>query len=469
MTSENITRADSRPLGSSFRDPNGFLFTRDGVLYRQINQGYAENYTHLMESGLYEDLVDAGLLIPHQEVDVPAADPRAAWKVIRPEPVELISYPYEWSFSQLRAAALATISIQQRAMAYDLSLKDSSAYNIQLHNGRSTLIDTLSFEKYPEGKPWVAYRQFCQHFLAPLSLMALRDVRLQQLLRVYIDGIPLDLASKLLPARTRLSMPLLMHIHLHAASQQRFAGTAVKSERQISRMAFLGLIHSLETAVERLSWSPVGTEWSGYYADCQYSTEAAAHKQRLVGKFLDMAAPLIQPKTVWDLGANTGRYSRLASERGLFTAAFDIDPGAVERNFREVVEKEETHLLPLVLDLTNPSPALGWGGRERLSLMERGPAGAVLALALIHHLAISNNVPLERAALFFRQLSRWLAIELVPKSDPQVQRLLASREDIFPDYHPEAFEAVFQRYFKIRRKEIVEGTERVLYFMEAAD
>ncbi len=452
----------SYKLGASFRDPSGFLFTRDGVLYRQVNQIYRENYTRLMESGLYEGLVDAGLLVPHTEVEVDPAEPETAYRVIRPEPVPFISYPYEWSFSQYRDAALATLEIQKRAVAAGLSLKDASAYNIQFYQGRPCLIDTLSFEIYQEGQPWIAYRQFCQHFLAPLSLMAHKDVRLSQLMRVYIDGVPLDLASTLLPSRTRLSFPLLVHIHTHASSQQKHAGRAVAVKGQMSRVAFLGLIDNLESAVRGLRWSPGGTEWGDYYDDTNYSQAGMEHKEQLVAAFIEQAGPNL----VWDLGANTGRFSRQASERGIPTIAFDIDPSAVELGYREVVRRGEKNLLPLLLDLTNPSPDLGWHNRERSSLLARGPADLVMGLALIHHLAISNNVPLERLTDFFADAGRWLIIEFVPKEDSQVQRLLATRADIFPDYHVQSFEQVFARRFKLHRCEQIQDSQRRLYLME---
>ncbi len=217
---------------ASFRDPSGFLFSHEGVLYRQVNQAYAADFSRLMDSGLYDKLIKAGLLIPHFESDIKPPQPELAYKVIRPEGVPFISYPYEWSFGELKDAALATLSIQKRALKMGMTLKDASAYNIQFHQGRPVLIDTLSFEIYKEGEPWVAYRQFCQHFLAPLALMAYRDIRLSQLMRVYIDGIPLDLASELLPMRTRFNLGLATHIHLHASAQKRYADTAVSEARR---------------------------------------------------------------------------------------------------------------------------------------------------------------------------------------------------------------------------------------------
>lgn len=417
-----------------------------------------------MESGLYEKLVKAGLLISHVEVDQTLAESDGTYTVIQPERVPFISYPYEWSFGQLKDAALATLSIQRRAMKQDMSLKDASAYNIQFVRGRATLIDTLSFEMYREGQPWVAYRQFCQHFLAPLALMALCDVRLNQLLRVHIDGVPLDLASELLPSKTRFNFGLLTHIHLHAGAQKRYSGAEVKSRAgTMSRQAMTGLIDSLESTIKKLEWNPGGTEWGNYYDITNYSEAAFQHKKRLVGEW----AARVKPGLVWDLGANNGVFSRVAGESGAYVVSSDIDPAAVEQNYRQMKADKDENLLPLLLDLTNPSPAIGWANRERDSFTARGPVDMVLALALVHHLAISNNVPLPQLADFFSKLGKWLVIEFVPKSDSQTQKLLVSREDIFPDYTREEFEAAFRERFKIAEAENVNESERVLYLMES--
>jgi hypothetical protein len=455
-------------LSASFRDPSGFLFTEKGILYRQINRAYSNDYARLMDSGLYDKLVKAGLLIPHVEVDLRAERSRSAveaFKIIQPERVPFISYPYEWSFSQLKDAALATLSIQKRAMKLDMSLKDASAYNIQFMRGKAMLIDTLSFEIYKEGQPWVAYRQFCQHFLAPLALMAYRDVRLSQLLRVYIDGVPLDLASSLLPAKTKLNFGLLTHIHVHAGAQKRYSNKAVAPQKgalRVSKQALTGLIESLEGTIRKLTWKPAGTEWGDYYENTNYTDSAFEHKKQLVKEWSAEKKPAL----VWDLGGNTGVFSREAASSGAFTVSFDIDPAAVEQNYRTVKTKKEQNILPLVLDLTNPSPALGWDNSERDSFGARGPVDMALALAVIHHLAISNNVPLPQLANFFAGHCTWLVIEFVPKSDSQVQKLLSSREDIFPDYTRDGFEAAFSARFNIHKSESVRDSERTLYLME---
>ncbi|MCP4291949.1 MAG: class I SAM-dependent methyltransferase [bacterium] len=453
----------SKILSASFRDPSGFLFRHDGTLYRQVNKACANDFQFLYDSGLYERLVGKNLLIPHQEAALDLAMTDQAHCIIEPELVPFISYPYEWSFSQLKDAALTTLRIQKLALKKGMTLKDASAYNIQFQKGKPLIIDTLSFTAYNEGSPWVAYRQFCQHFLAPLALMSMKDIRLGALLRTGIDGVPLDLAATLLPMRTKLSPGLLMHLHAHASSQKKHEDRQESAQStKVSKKALLGIIDSLRSTIKKLEWKPSGTEWGAYYSDTNYSDVSLKLKRDLVKNLLAQT----DAQSVWDLGANNGFFSRVASEQGIPTVAFDIDPTAVENNWREVKEKGEENILPLLMDLTNPSPDLGWDHAERSSFLGRGPAEAVFALALIHHLAISNNVPLPLLAGFFAKAGQWLIIEFVPKSDSQVKRLLATREDVFPNYTKEGFEEAFGQKFEIVAAESIEGSERILYLLK---
>ncbi len=223
----------------------------------------------------------------------------------------------------------------------------------------------------------------------------------------------------------------------------------------------IGLLDSLTGAVRKLKWRAVGTEWAEYYTFTNYTDETFERKKTIVAEMLEIA----NPKEVWDLGANTGVFSRLASDRGIPTISFDVDPAAVEKNYLKIASGSDSCLLPLVIDLTNPSGDLGWANEERMSLVRRGPTDTVMALALLHHLGISNNVPLPRIARFFQNICKSLIIEFVPKEDSQVQKLLSSREDIFPDYNQIAFEQTFSRFFSIQIRRDIEGTKRTLYLM----
>jgi hypothetical protein len=457
----------ARPVGGSFRDPSGVVFVRDGRVHRQVNPVHAAAYDRLMQSGLYRALVDGGLLVAHDEVGLGLALTVPAYRVLRPVEIPFVSHPYEWCFGQLKAAALLTLEVMRTALAHDMILRDASAYNVQFVGPRPVFIDTLSFGLYREGDAWVGYRQFCEQFLAPLALIAYRDARLAQLLRVHLDGVPLDLASRLLPRRTRLRFSLLAHLHLHAASQRRWAAAGAARRprpRVVSRRGLHGLVDSLTAAVEHLAWRPRGSHWVDYDAAESYPPAALAHKRRIVSEMLDRMSS--GPRMVWDLGANTGAFARLATGRGMLAVAFDGDPAAVERGWREAEAAHDIRLLNLVQDLQNPSPSSGFDLDERASLASRGPADAVLALALVHHLAIAGNVPLDRLARFFARLGRALIVEFVPKDDSQVARLLATREDVFPDYHVAGFEAAFAGHFRVLERVEIPGSNRILYRME---
>jgi hypothetical protein len=344
-------------------------------------------------------------------------------------------------------------------------LKDASAYNVQFHRGKPILIDTLSFENYVEGKPWVAYKQFCEHFLAPLAVMALRDIRLSQLLKSNLDGLPLNLASALLPRSTFLKFGLLAHLHLHARSLKAYSERAIPSTsgRTVSRVALLGIVASLHKAIASLNWEPPKSQWVQYYSsEHSYSTEAMDEKKQFVEECLDE----IRPVSVVDLGANTGAFSRLAVQRGIETVSCDSDPGCVEISYRSARDNNEAQLLPLLTDLTNPTPAIGWDNRERLPLSGRVRGDIVLALALVHHLAVSNNVPLGSIATSFAKFGRYLIVEFVPKTDDMVRKMLSTREDIFSEYSREGFEKAFGAVFKIVRSRDLNNSFRTIYLME---
>lgn len=449
-------------LPSSFRDPNGFLYRYNGELCRQINKEYENDYDHLIDSGLYEDLIRRGLLIPHQEISPSDIFDERAYKHIKPETIGFISYPYEWCFSQLKDAALLTLKIQKIALKYGMSLKDASAYNVQFFKGKPVFIDTLSFECYTKGTPWIAYRQFCQHFFGPLVLMKYTDSRMNQLYKSNIDGIPLDLTSSLLPLKSWCNVPILLHIHLHAKSQKKYADTSVKiKSHDLNQNAIFGLVDNLYSSIDKIRWIPKESEWRNYYQDNSYNDASFEAKINIITHFFEE----IKPISVWDFGSNTGVFSRLASDRDVPTVSFDNDPECVEINYRDVINKNERFILPLLLDIANPSPGIGWENKERFSLVDRGPVDTILALAIIHHLSIGNNLPFEKVAHFLSRLCKNLIIEFIPKNDPQVQKLLLNRSDLFNDYSKMDFEKTFLKFFNITAVKKVGNTQRDLYLM----
>ncbi len=444
----------------SFRDPAGFVYTRDGVLYRQINRSFGSTWDAFVASGLHGDLVEKGLLIPIRNAELGHAASETAHLVVRPEPLSFISYPYEWCFSQLQDAALTTLEMMRLAMHQGFWLRDASAFNVQFPSGKPVLIDSLSFEAYREGSAWPAYGQFCRHFLAPLALASFIDLRLIGLTREHIDGVPLDLASRMLPGKTKLNPGLLAHLHMHAAAGVKSGGEdQAAPPRTIPKNAILGMIDSLDRVIKSLKAPTIPTTWGGYYGFTNYDESSFELKKAMVREVTES----VNPKTIWDLGANSGVFSEAVAGSGRQVVAWDGDPLAVEAAYTKWRKEKRGDLLPLLQDFTNPSPALGWAHNERQSMAQRGPADLTISLALIHHLAIGNNVPLPMIAAWLRSLGRFCLIEFVPKEDSQMKRMLSSREDIFDDYHEDGFLAAFREHFDLKERRPIEGTARTLF------
>jgi SAM-dependent methyltransferase len=452
----------------SYRDPSGFIFRRDGTLYRQVNSVFADDWAAFESSGLHAALIGEGILVADRPVSNDLAPEPDAVAVIQPDEIGFISYPFEWSFSQLKDAALLTLRAQAMAGERGMTLRDASAYNVQFRDGSPLLIDTLSFERAREGEPWKPYRQFCENFLAPLVLMVHRDGRLGQLLRTWIDGVPLDLASELLPRGTRFSPGLAAHIHLHSRAQRQHAGSAATSAEAktvtMSASRRLALLDHLRRTVEGLHLPAHGTEWADYADQTSYSAAGTASKEAIVRRLLDAVAAG-GGRRAWDVGANTGRYSAIAADAGFEVLALDVDWAAVERHYLALRAAGERRIIPLLADIADPSPAIGWANEERASLLDRANADVVVALALVHHLAIGRNVPLPMVASLLARLAPNLVVEWVPKEDPMVQRLLASREDVFGDYSAEGFRAAFTRNFEIVDEAPITDSGRILFRM----
>ena len=452
---------------SSFRDPSGHLFWEGDRLYRTVTDRYIDTYQALKRSGLLDILQAEKKIVEFKEHSANAfSQPHnGAVLILEPKILPFISYPYEWSFSQLKDAALLTLDLHIQALKNGFLLKDSSAYNIQFLRGKPIFIDHLSFDPAEKYDIWPAYGQFCRHFLAPLALMAKIDPGLNGLLKLHVDGIPLPLACKLLPMRKLLNFGFFIHLWAHAKFQKKYAdkGHVVKKMNKLSHRQMLDIAQSLTDTVTKLRWNPNGTEWIEYYDNTNYSDTAMRNKIDIVTDFVQKVSPI---STVWDFGGNTGDISRAIQTYADHIVCFDVDAAAVESNYLQVKKNKETKMLPLVMDFSNPSSDVGFASKERLSLNQRGKADLIMALALIHHLAISNNLPLNHVAKYLASLCRHLIIEFIPKEDSQVQRLLLSREDIFDDYTQDHFVGKFSSYFEIKCEERVRDSTRTLYLMK---
>lgn len=447
---------------SSFRDPDGFVYRQNDEIYRCVAPSYKENYDLLINSGLYDELVKKKHLVAANEV-APVAE--GAYKLLQVQKIDFISYPYEWCFSQYQDAALLTLKIEKQAILHNMSLKDASAYNIQFSDGKPIFIDTLSFEKLDEKSPWIAYKQFCQHFLAPLCLMSYKDVRLSSLMKQYIDGIPLDLAAKLLPVLIRPG--IWMNINLHAYFQNKYSDTKANPAQwqTMTKTKQIALIEGLYDLIAGLKKPVSHTEWENYYEDTNYTQTAFNAKISIIEEYM---GSLKNVKKIADFGANNGYFTRIALKdiKDAKAVAFDVDPQAVEKNYNFVKQNNETNLLPLVVDLLNPSSGIGWANGERDSISNRINADVVLALALIHHLCITSNIPFDYIASYFSALAPNLIIEFVPKEDTQVQKLLNSRKDIYSWYNKNNFEESFGHYYTIEKRRDIPESKRVLYLLK---
>lgn len=450
-------------LYASYRDPSGFMFRVNGIYYRQVNKLFKEDFDHFVSSGCYEELVQKGLLISHEVVHENLTGSDSCYQTLKPEQLEFISFPYEWSFDMLKDAAILTLDILKEAIKKGMILKDATPYNIQFHKGKMIFIDTLSFEKYDEKHPWIAYRQFCETFLGPLLLMHYKKIPLQQLMLSWPDGIPLTVLKSLLPAKSKFSFHTYLHIHLNAKFSAKDS-SLVKRNIHFSRKKLEHLIGSLDILIKKLQPPPYKSSWSAYYTEAAGRHNYLAEKKRIISNWLDT---LKEVKNVADLGANNGEFSQMLAERRMSTVAADLDPACINSLYNNIKNKEIQNIIPLVVDLSNPSPAIGFNNEERLSFINRSAFDLTIALALIHHLAITKNIPIQKLAeLFGRITNKYLIIEFVPKEDEKVQLLLNNRKDIFFNYNANNFELSFETNFRIVAKELIAESGRMLYLME---
>jgi hypothetical protein len=442
---------------SSYRDPSGHIFEKEGIIYRQINRSYSDDYSRLKNSGLLAKLIANRQLINHEEISSFEGAGPFAWLVIKPERIQAISYPSEWSFDALKTAALLHLDIMELSISHNMILKDASPYNVQFVKGQPVFIDTLSFQKYNPDLPWIAYRQFCECFLYPLLLEHYRKFYVNQVYHGFPDGITAIETARLLPLKSRLSLGCWLHVFLPAsiAKTKPKKGTAIT----FSKKKMLNLLSHLQVLIHGLkSNDKSAAAWNTYYAETILSETYLENKKAI---FTQLISGLRISDAI-DIGSNDGYFSNLLNHKGINVVAIDNDAPSVNRLFLQC-KKESLNILPLVVDISSPTPATGFQNLERSSFLQRVNCELILALALVHHLVIGKNIPLEMLAAFFSSHTKWLLIEFVPKQDPKVAAMLATREDVFPDYHQQHFESTLALYFDLVNKEPVGSTSRIIY------
>jgi hypothetical protein len=449
------------PISSSYRDNDGFVFNQNDTYYRLIKPSYSSHYEALMNSGLYKVLTDAGRLVKHDEIDASSFLQTINGKIILPEQIPFISYPYEWSFDMWRDAAIVTLKIAAQAFEHGMILKDATPFNIQFYKGRPVFIDTLSFEKYEEGTSWIAYHQFCECFLGPLLLMHYGHRDLGKFFLVYPNGVPLDIIKSLLPLKSKFNVHVYLHIWLQAKMASKPEGEG-STKKEFPKQKLVTLIAGLTGFVSNLSQKKMKSTWDDYYTDTILGNQYLNAKKVLVEKFVDS----ISFKNVIDLGANDGYFSLLLKERAENIIAIDFDSNCINELYRKIRKDKIKNIVPLVTTLNVPSPAIGWNNEERNSLTQRLHADVVLALALVHHLAVGVNIPLSFIAKWLSEMGTYLIIEFVPKSDEKVKQLLKNREDIFDEYDLNSFKKIFSTYYELLSEEKVGNTDRILFLMK---
>jgi hypothetical protein len=434
---------------SSYRDPDGYITYDGGNVYRHVLNDHAPVLLPAYQK-FFDTAVKKGLLVPFEK----------SGQNLKLFKLPVITYPYEWGFQQLKEAALLTLDIALLALEHGLSLKDATAFNVQQYKGRMIFIDHTSFESSDNKLPWRAYSQFCRHFLGPLLVTSKTGRNANKSFLANLEGLGLDETSAALPFKSRFKPSTFIHVYLHNFLINSMKDTnreqQIKNARTGNQKVFL---QALRETTQKIRAPKYDTEWGDYYNKTNYENQSFHAKEDILKTILSQK----KYSCIWDVGANNGHFSRIMATHADIILSMDIDYAAIDHNYLENRREKITNVFPMVMDLTNPSPALGFGNKERTTIDERSKPDLIFALALIHHLAITYNIPFASMAAHFRAYNTDLVVEYVDREDSQFKKLLRNKQDTYDHYNRADFESSFLELFEKVGQHEIPDTARILY------
>jgi len=452
------------PNNISYRDTAARVVKKETGYYRYIFHEYKAEYDHLMESGLYQELTQKELLIEHQEIEIDTDDPKV-YKLLHPTQIPFQSYPFEWSYTQWRKAILAYLRINHIALKFGMILKDATPYNFYLIGGKAVMFDTSSFMFFNENDTWIAYRQFCVEFLSPVALMNYNGAEWSKLTMANLRGMPIIFVSKQLPLKSWFNLTTLLHIHLHSkySGYKQFENQERKKNKGFSLEKIKSLQKMIFSTISK--WEKphqFANHWSTYYENDIESQEYLKDKEATIRKWLEE----IKPKSVLDLGANTGKFSFIAAEYAERIISLEEDEKCVEE-IEEKMSLNNSNIFTVIGNLVEPSPKIGFLNGETESIYKRGYSEMVLGLALVHHLHFSNRLSFEQISLIFDSFSnKYLIVEFIPINDNKVQILIKGGPFNLMDYNEDYFVKVLSSWFINKETISLKDSGRRLFLLE---
>jgi len=453
-----------KPNNISYRDKAARVVKKKSGYYRYIFNEYKAEYEHLMQSGLYQELIQKELLIEHKEIEKDTDDPKV-YKLLLPTQIPFQSYPFEWSYNQWRKAILSYLRINTIALKYGMILKDATPYNFYLNGGKAVMFDTSSFMFFKKNDKWIAYRQFCEELLSPIALMHYNGGEWSKLTMANLRGMPLSFVSKQLPIKSWFNLTTLLHIHLHS----KYSGN--NESKEIENKKNKGFTLEKIKSLQKMIFNTISTwnkshqftnHWSTYYENDIESQEYLKDKEAAIRKWLE----IIKPKSVLDLGANTGKFSFIAAEYAERVISLEGDENCVDE-IEEKISIKNSNIFTLLGNIDKPSPKIGFLNSETESIYKRGCSDLVLGLALVHHLHISNRLSFDQISLIFANFTNeYSIVEFIPITDNKVQILIKNKKIELNNYNQDTFKNALNVWFEI--KEIVElnKSKRILYFLQ---